>query len=102
MRPKIISWERVLRYIYKPDTLIVDLREKEEYEKEHITGAWNISYEDVGEHLEQMSNYERVIFYCAHGNHSLMAARELARRGREAYSIAGGYEGRKERNDGTV
>lgn len=96
MRPKIIPWERVSRYIYKPDTLIIDLREKEEYEKGHITGAWNISYEEVEEHLEQMSHYERVIFYCTHGNHSLVAARELAKSGREAYSIAGGYEGRKE------
>lgn len=95
MRPQIIPWERVSRYIYKPDTLIVDLREREEYEKEHITGAWNISFEELDEHLEQMSNYERVIFYCTHGNHSLVAARQLAREGRQAYSIAGGYEARR-------
>lgn len=94
MRPQIIPWERVSRYIYKPDTLIVDLREREEYEKEHITGAWNISFEELDEHLEQMSNYERVIFYCTHGNHSLVAARQLAKEGRKAYSIAGGYEGK--------
>lgn len=94
MRPQIIPWERVSRYIYKPDTLIVDLREREEYEKEHITGAWNISFEELDEHLEQMSNYERVIFYCTHGNHSLVAARQLAKEGRQAYSIAGGYEGK--------
>ncbi len=95
MQPQIIPWERVSRYIYKPDTLIVDLREREEYEKGHITGAWNISYEELDDHLEQMSNYERVIFYCTHGNHSLVAARQLARKGRQAYSIAGGYEMQK-------
>ena len=92
MRPQIIPWERVSRYIYKPDTLLVDLREKDEYEQGHITGAWNISYEELEEHLEQMNNYERVIFYCTHGNHSLAAARMLAKRGRQAFSIAGGYE----------
>ena len=75
----------------------MDLREREEYEKEHITGAWNISFEELDEHLEQMSNYERVIFYCTHGNHSLVAARQLAKEGRQAYSIAGGYEERKSR-----
>lgn len=98
MRPQIIPWERVSRYIYKPDTLIVDLREREEYEKGHITGAWNISYEELDDHLEQMSNYERVIFYCTHGNHSLVAARQLARKGRQAYSIAGGYEEKAKTN----
>lgn len=92
MRPEFISWERVSRYIYKPDTLLVDLRDKEEYERGHITGAWNISYEELDEHLEQMSNYERVIFYCSHGNHSLAAAKLLAKTGQQAYSIAGGYE----------
>lgn len=95
MRPEIIPWERVSRYIYKPDTLLVDLRDREEYEQGHITGAWNILYEEVEDHLEQMSNYERVIFYCTHGNHSLAAARLLAKSGKQAYSIAGGYESRE-------
>ena len=33
-----------------------------------------------------------LIFYCDHGNHSLQAARELAKKGKWASSIAGGYE----------
>lgn len=92
MRPQIISWERVSRYIYKQDTLLVDLRDSEEYEQGHITGAWNIPFDEIEEHLDQMENYEQVIFYCTHGNHSLAAARLLAKRGHHAYSVAGGYE----------
>jgi rhodanese-related sulfurtransferase len=95
MRPQIIPWERVSRYIYKQDTLLVDLREQDEYEQGHITGAWNIPYDELEEHFEQMSNYERVIFYCTNGNHSLAAARLLAKRGQPAYSVAGGYKNRE-------
>lgn len=94
MRPQIISWERVSRYIYKQDTLIVDLRDKEEYQSGHITGAWNMPFEGIEKRLSQMSNYDQVIFYCANGSHSLMAAKMLAEKGRTAYSVAGGYNGR--------
>lgn len=92
MRPQIIPWERISRYIYRPDTLIVDLRSREEYRKGHITGAWNILYDDLEDAIGKMADYERVIFYCAHGNHSLAAARMLAGRGKQAFSVAGGFE----------
>ncbi len=93
MQPKILSWEQTSRYIYKNDTLFVDLREKSEYLAHHLTGAWNIPYEEIENHWDELMNYERVIFYCDRGNHSLAAAKELTKRGKEAFSLAGGYEG---------
>lgn len=87
-----MSWERVSKYIYNSDTLFVDLREKGEYVRGHVSGAWNIPYEELDEHFEEMSSYERVVFYCDRGNHSLAAARMLARRGQQCFSVAGGYE----------
>jgi len=92
MRPQIMTWDQVSKYIYNSDTLLVDLRSKEEYEKEHLSGAWNIPYEKIEQYFPKMSSYNKVVFYCAHGNHSLVAARMLARRGQIAYSVAGGYE----------
>lgn len=92
MKPQIMSWEQVSRYIYNSDTLLVDLRDKDEYMAGHVTGAWNIPYEELENHVREMSSYDRVIFYCTHGNHSLVAARMLAKQGQQAYSLAGGYE----------
>ena len=92
MRPQIMTWDQVSKYIYNSNTLLVDLRSKEEYEKGHISGAWNIPYEEVEKFLPKMSGYEKVVFYCAHGNRSLAAARMLAKKNRLAYSVAGGYE----------
>lgn len=94
MRPQIITWEQVSKYIYNSDTLLVDLRDKEEYAKGHISGAWNIPYEELSRYISKMSSYQKVVFYCTHGNHSLAAARMLAKRNQIAYSVAGGYEER--------
>lgn len=87
-----MSWDQVSKYIYNSDTLLIDLRDKTDYAKGHITGAWNIPYDELEDHLAEMSSYGRVVFYCDHGNHSLVAARMLARRGQQTYSVAGGYE----------
>ena len=94
MKPGLISWEEAENYKYHSQTLLVDLRETDAYEKEHISGAWNISFDELEEHMQEIMNYERIIFYCDYGNHSLKAAKLLAQKGKWACSIAGGYEGR--------
>lgn len=92
MRPQFVPWEQVSKYIYNSDTLFVDLRDGKEYQMGHVTGAWNIPYEELNEHLDELGAYERVVFYCDRGNHSLSAARILAKRGQMSFSVAGGYE----------
>lgn len=92
MKPQLISWSEALKYTYHSGTLLVDLRDYKAYQEGHITGAWNIPYERLEEHMDEIANYDRVIFYCDHGNHSLKAARDLSRRGIVASSVAGGYE----------
>ena len=94
MRPELISWEEASKYTYHSGTLLIDLREPELYEKGHMSGAWNITYEELDQHMNEIMNYERIIFYCDHGTHSLRAAKLLAQKGKWASSIAGGYEGR--------
>lgn len=92
MKPELISWSEASKYIYHSGTLLVDLRDGIAFRKGHITGAWNIPYERLDEYMDEIMNYDRVIFYCDHGNHSLKAARDLSRMGIKASSIAGGYE----------
>ena len=86
MKPNLVS------FIYHSKTLLVDLRSREAFATSHISGAWNIPYEELSQYQEEMMNYDRIIFYCDHGNHSLQAARKLAKKGKWASSIAGGYE----------
>ena len=92
MKPNLVSFSEASKYIYHSKTLLVDLRSREAFATSHISGAWNIPYEELSQYQEEMMNYDRIIFYCDHGNHSLQAARELAKKGKWASSIAGGYE----------
>ena len=78
MRPKLMSWKDVSKYIYYSDVLIVDLRDSGEYKKGHIRGAWNIPYEELEGRMKQLRGYKRVILYCDYGNQSMEAARTLA------------------------
>lgn len=92
MMPEIMQWEKLSRYIYRSDALVIDLRDREAYQKGHVTGAWNIPYEELEEHWKEVRGYDIVILYCDHGNHSLTAARRLAKEGIQTFSMAGGYE----------
>lgn len=92
MRPKLMSWKDVSKYIYYSDVLIVDLRDSGEYKKGHIRGAWNIPYEELEGRMKQLRGYKRVILYCDYGNQSMEAARMLAADGWQAATVVGGYE----------
>lgn len=92
MRPKLISWNELRKYIYYSDVLIVDLREVGDYQDGHISGAWNIPYEHLEDAMPKFDSFDTVIFYCDYGNQSLEAARILAHKGRRAASVVGGYQ----------
>jgi len=68
---------------FRADKIIEDYAEEHGITLETSVDGWS---------QEEMMNYDRIIFYCDHGNHSLQAARKLAKKGKWASSIAGGYE----------
>lgn len=71
---------------------MIDLRSKQEYEKEHIPDSINIPYEDLDEYKSEIAEWESVIFYCDRGNLSLMAARELSKEYNGHFiSVVGGF-----------
>ncbi|MDO4321279.1 MAG: ATP-binding protein [Lachnospiraceae bacterium] len=70
---------------------IVDMRRREDYEKESYPGAIHIDGDET-EEIRQKINKERpVYFICYTGQKSDAAAEELLEEGYEAYSIAEGY-----------
>lgn len=52
---------------------IVDVRPAEEFSQGHLPGAINILDEEVGKHIEQLTGYEKVVFYCNTGSRAAMA-----------------------------
>lgn len=97
MHINIISWEQLQQYLGREDCLIIDLRDKGEYEEGHLPGAlwwdWERLEEEIADILlAQHRNIETIILYCDRGNISLIAARDLARHGYRTASLGGGYE----------
>lgn len=79
-------------YYVQGETMIVDLRSKEEYEQSHIPSAVNIPYEDLDDYKQFFYKWKNVILYCARGNLSLLAAREISKDCKShIISICGGY-----------
>ena len=88
------------KYIGKPKVLIIDLRDKYEYDEGHIPSAVNIPYIELDHYKSSLSMSYLLILYCERGNISLLAARDLMKDGYNIKSLYGGlraYRGRLER-----
>lgn len=101
---KIISPGDLEYYLDRYNTILIDLREKEDFQKEHIPGAVWADWEKLEKNIGSMlmaynTNPAWIILYCARGNISLLTARDLARMGYPVISINGGYERWKAHNN---
>lgn len=77
-------------YIGRPNVLIIDLRDYEDYLKGHIPTAINIPYDILGSERHKLNKYNLLILYCDRGHISLMAARDLIKYGYNIKSMYGG------------
>ncbi|MDE6312266.1 MAG: rhodanese-like domain-containing protein [Lachnospiraceae bacterium] len=78
-------------------TLIIDLRSPEEYQEEHIQGAYNIPYETSKERLFRLNKGKNYVLYCERGLTSFRAAREMSGYGYQVKSLINGirmYKGK--------
>lgn len=86
-----ISAEELDFYIGREDTIIIDLRDVEEYEKSHLQTAVNIPYNEM-EKCKSFSKEKLLVLYCSHGGSSLIVARELMKMGYKVKSVVGGIQ----------
>ena len=77
--------------------VVVDLREKNEYEQGHIVDATNIPYKSLqgstdGDAYEAFAPYrdKAVVVVCKMGQHSSHVAKQLAQKGYDVYRLGGG------------
>lgn len=70
------------------DYVIVDVRDEREYQKRHICGAVNIPMNQIRQ--TDFDKNKIIVLYCEHGGNSMIAARELARRGFQVRTVVGG------------
>lgn len=73
------------------EKLVVDLRSREEYEKETYPGAVNIYWKEFEEHIAELPKDKPVYLICHTGQTSNDLAIKYADQGYEMYSIENGY-----------
>lgn len=100
--------ENIFRSRGNGNGLLIDLRRREEYAKEHIPGAVCIPYDELRKHMTQLKiwtaqsnrrfGHSALILYCDRGNTSIRAARDLNAMGFQVKNVYGGisaYKGPK-------
>lgn len=96
-----IKTNDIMKYIGNANVMIIDLRDRDEYNAGHIPTAINIPYEELEERKNSLRRSLLLIFYCERGNISLLAARDLVKDGYNIKSLYGGlhaYHGKLERS----
>lgn len=100
--------EHIFRQCGNGSGLIIDLRDRTEYTREHIPGAVSIPYEELRSNIPKLKNWtmqcnrrfghSSLILYCDRGNTSLRASRDLNGLGFTVKNVYGGisaYKGPK-------
>ena len=109
---RILPSKQLKEYLGRRDVLIFDLRDKKDYDAEHIPGAvWidiDLLEKDIRRILSRsyVTNEDREIFnkkgirliilYSDKGNQSIVATRDLVKLGYPVVSLNGGFEKYKE------
>jgi hydroxyacylglutathione hydrolase len=72
-------------------TLLVDVRERSEWESGHAPDAVHIPYELIRERAHELPLDRQIVMYCASGIRSSLAASLLEASGRAAANMRGGF-----------
>lgn len=88
---KTIHWREIASL--SPDTLLLDVRTKDEYALGNIPGSKNIPVDDLRSHLEELPKGIPVVVYCAVGLRGYLAYRILTQNGyKNVANLSGGYK----------
>jgi len=93
MSYKCISLDEAQTLLDNPETVIVDIRDKESYEDGNIPRSINISQKNIDHFLENTDRDKNLLVYCYVGNSSKGASDYFVQKGfKTVFSLDGGYE----------
>lgn len=78
-----LKGNEVVNEMNNPNSVIVDVRVKEQFDAGHIEGALNIPLAEIDTNMDkfQALDGKKIIFYCNTGNQSGKAAKKLEEKG---------------------
>ena len=75
------------------ETIIIDVRDQEAYDGDHINGAIRLAVNSLDEFCKTTDSEHNILVYCYHGISSQSVAQYLIDQGmKNVYSLTGGYE----------
>jgi rhodanese-related sulfurtransferase len=92
------SLDTVKKKISDKTATLIDVREKEEWDKGHLKDAVNLPFSQIqkgitAEDLAKIAGKDKIIYlHCVAGVRSLKAATELEKSGRDLRALKPGYE----------
>ena len=90
---ELITFEQMKTIMEHEFVTLIDLRDYEEYAKHHLSGAKNVSVEQITNWVSYLPSNRTIILYCAHGNRSIQAAKKISNHKGKVYTLAGGIDG---------
>ena len=75
----------------RQDKLVIDLRAKEDYNKETFPGAIHIYHKDFYKYLDILPKNKRIYLICYTGVTGDEIAEDLSQKGYDVYSVEDGY-----------
>jgi rhodanese-related sulfurtransferase len=90
---KAVGPQQAVMLINRQDAVVVDIREKKDFEAGHIVDAINIPLAKLDQRLTELKKHKEkpVIVVCKLGQHSGEAAKKLQEAGHiEVFKLAGG------------
>lgn len=97
---KQLSKSEVLEMMLNNNTIVIDIRDEDSFEKGHISNAIHMDNEKFALFVQDTPKDRNIIVVCFHGNSSQGVVQYLTIQGFcNVYSLIGGYEGWKSAND---
>jgi len=77
----------------KDNVILVDIRDENSYDTEHVEGSFHLTNESIGRFIKEVPKNNTVLVLCYHGNSSKGVAQYLCDQGyADVYSVDGGFE----------
>ncbi|MEW5007922.1 sulfurtransferase [Cycloclasticus sp. 46_83_sub15_T18] len=98
---KLLSPSLAVALINRDDTVVIDTRNKNEFDKGHLSGAILIPLPEITEHPDKLKKYDgqSLLFYCQTGSRSNEAGQLLSKQGFDnIFTLDGGIQAWQEAN----
>jgi len=97
---KLLSVLQFSELMKDPDIVVLDIRDKQSFETQHIPGAVAISDQIIGQLIRRKNKAQPVVVYCYHGISSQDICRLLVAAGlTQVYNLEGGWQAWMEVNE---